>query len=38
MRVLIADSNVLFSRLVRLKLEKWGHAVDAALSVRPGTL
>lgn len=32
MRVLIADSNVLFSRLVRLKLEKWGHAVDAALT------
>ena len=30
MRVLIADSNVLFSRLVRLKLDKWGHAVDTA--------
>ena len=32
MRVLIADPNVLFSRLVRLKLEKWGHAVDTALT------
>lgn len=32
MRVLIADSNVLFCRLVRLKLEKWGHSVDTAYS------
>ena len=30
MRVLVADGNVLFSRLVRLKLEKWGHSVDTA--------
>ena len=32
MRILIADSNVLFARLVRLKLEKWGHKVDTALT------
>ena len=32
MRILIADSNVLFTRLVRLKLEKWGHTVDTALT------
>tara|TARA_B100000029_G_scaffold512529_1_gene609419 strand:- start:1787 stop:2650 length:864 start_codon:yes stop_codon:yes gene_type:complete len=31
-RILIADSNVLFARLVRLKLEKWGHKVDTALT------
>ena len=30
MRILIADKNTLFTRLVRLKLEKWGHRVDTA--------
>ena len=32
MKILIADSNVLFGRLARLKLEKWGHTVDTALT------
>ncbi|MBT3702839.1 MAG: response regulator [Alphaproteobacteria bacterium] len=30
MRILIADRNQLVNRLVRMKLEKWGHAVDIA--------
>jgi two-component system cell cycle response regulator len=33
-KVLIADSNALFTRLVRLKLEKWGHRVDVAFTGR----
>ena len=32
MRILIADNNIMFTRLVRLKLEKWGHTVDTALT------
>jgi two-component system, cell cycle response regulator len=32
MRILIADGNQLVNRLVRMKLEKWGHAVDIALT------
>jgi len=32
MRFLIADRNQLFNRLVKLKLEKWGHTVDIAMS------
>jgi diguanylate cyclase (GGDEF)-like protein len=32
MRFLIADSNLLFNRLVKLKLEKWGHTVDIAMT------
>ena len=32
MRILIADRNQLVNRLVRMKLEKWGHDVDIALT------
>lgn len=32
MRFLIADRNQLFNRLVKLKLEKWGHSVDIAMT------
>ncbi|MBT3788834.1 MAG: response regulator [Alphaproteobacteria bacterium] len=32
MRILIADRNQLVNRLVRMKLEKWGHTVDIALT------
>jgi len=32
MRILIADRNQLFNRLVSMKLEKWGHHVDIALT------
>ncbi len=32
MRILIADRNQLFNRLVSMKLEKWGHQVDIALT------
>jgi len=32
MRFLIADKNQLHNRLVKLKLEKWGHEVDIAMT------
>jgi two-component system, cell cycle response regulator len=32
MRILIADPNQLVNRLVRMKLEKWGHEVDIAVT------
>jgi two-component system, cell cycle response regulator len=32
MRILIADRNQLVNRLVQMKLEKWGHKVDVALT------
>ncbi len=32
MRFLIVDRNQLFNRLVKLKLEKWGHSADIAMT------